>query len=224
MFSVHSPRLVIVMLVLSETRLALSSKQVRSDTRVALPSRQVLSDIRVVLPSRHSSNHSSTIRKSIFINNIRTDLLHCIPLATSSVVTNKQEISLRLNHWSVADPGFRRRGAIPQGKGASLLFGLIFLENCLKVKKLDPEGQRASLKSANVDRNVIQFSFTHSKRVSTIFPWRTSRPGLKEDRHLSHLRFSYKFINDVEMFAVVPKTFGYSFHSSIWYLKYFQVC
>ena len=39
---------------------------------------------------------------------------------------------------SVADPGFLRWGPTPRGGSANLLFGKIFLENCMKMKEIGP--------------------------------------------------------------------------------------
>ena len=49
--------------------------------------------------------------------------------------------------YSVADPGFPRRGggANPEGGGANLLFGQCFPKNSMKMKEIGPGGGRTSL-------------------------------------------------------------------------------
>ena len=46
-------------------------------------------------------------------------------------------------HISVADPGYPREGG---GRGTNLLFGIIFAENCMKMKKLNWEGSAHPLR------------------------------------------------------------------------------
>ena len=39
--------------------------------------------------------------------------------------------------YTLAAPGFHKRGTQPQRGADSLLFGLMFAENCMKMKQLD---------------------------------------------------------------------------------------
>ena len=51
---------------------------------------------------------------------------------TSTTITNASK--------SVVDPGFPKGAPIPEGGGANLFLGIVFAENCMKMKKKDREG------------------------------------------------------------------------------------